>query len=69
MLERIEILKQGERDPKNMFVHEVKMLSDLYVISATDHKLINIKTFCTNPSQFIVLGVNPTYYFRKYYKL
>ena len=67
MLELIEMLKQGERDPKNAFVRKVKTLSDPCVVLATDHQLNDIQQFCTNPSQFSVLGVDPTFNFGKYY--
>lgn len=54
MLELIEMLKQGERDPKKAFVHKVETSSNPCVILATDHQLNDIKRFCTNPSQFSI---------------
>ena len=67
MLELIEMLKQGERDPKNAFVRKVETSSDPCVVLATDHQLNDITRFCTNPSQFSILGVDPTFNFGKYY--
>ena len=67
MLELIEMLKQGERDPKTAFVRKVETSSDPCVVLATDHQLNDINRFCTNPSQFSVLGVDPTFNFGKYY--
>ena len=67
MLELIEMLKQGERDPKNAFVRKVETSSDPCVVLATDHQLNDIQRFCTNPSQFSVLGVDPTFNFGKCY--
>ena len=67
MLELIEMLKQGERNPENAFVRKVETSSDPCVVLATNHQLNDIKRFCTNPSQFSVLGVDPTFNFGKYY--
>lgn len=65
MLDLIEMLKQGERDSKTAFVCKVETLSDVCIVLATDHQLSDIKRFCTNASQFSVLGVDPTFNFWK----
>ena len=67
MLELMEMLKHGNRDKENVFVRKVETSSDPYVVLTTDHQLKDIERFCTNPSQFSVLGVNPTFNFGKYY--
>ncbi|KAK3735225.1 hypothetical protein QZH41_000224 [Actinostola sp. cb2023] len=67
VLELMEMLKEGNRDPENAFVRKVETASDPNVVLATNHQLKDIERFCTNPSQFCVLGVDPTFNFGKYY--
>ena len=67
MLELIEMLKRGTRDQENAFVRKVETSSDPYVVLTTDHQLEDVARFCTNPSQFSVLGVDPTFIFGNYY--
>ena len=67
MLELIEMLKHDNRDKQNAFVRKVETASDPCVFLTTDQQLKDVERFCTNPSQFSVLGVDPTFNFGKYY--
>lgn len=67
MLELIEMLKHDNRDKQNAFVRKVETASDPCVVLTTDQQLKDVERFCTNPSQFSVLGVDPTFNFGKYY--
>lgn len=61
------MLKQGDREKENTFVRKVETSSDPCVVLTTDHQLKDVERFCTNPRQFSVLGVDPTFNFGKYY--
>ena len=62
-LELIDMLKQGNRDKENAFVCKVETSSDPCVVLTTDQQLKDVERFCTNPSQFSILGVDPTFNF------
>ena len=66
-LELIDMLKQGNRDKENAFVCKVETSSDPCVVLTTDQQLKDVERFCTNPSQFSILGVDPTFNFGDYY--
>ena len=66
-LELIDVLKQGNRDKENAFVRKVETSSDPCVVLTTDQQLKDVERFCTNPSQFSILGVDPTFNFGDYY--
>lgn len=54
LLELINMLKQGNRHRENAFVR---------VVLTTDQQLKDVERFCTNPSQFSILGKDPTFSF------
>ena len=62
-LELIDMLKQGNRDKENAFVRKVETSSDPCVVLTTDQQLKDVERFCTNPSQFSILGVDPIFNF------
>ena len=55
--------KQGNRDKENAFVRKVETSSDPCVVLTTDQQLKDVERFCTNPSQFSILGVDPIFNF------
>lgn len=63
LLELINMLKQGNRHRENAFVRKVETSSDPCVVLTTDQQLKDVERFCTNPSQFNILGKDPTFSF------
>lgn len=63
LLELINMLKQGNRHRENAFVRKVETSSDPCVVLTTDQQLKDVERFCTNPSQFSILGKDPTFSF------
>ena len=61
------MLKEESRDPDTAFVRKVDNSSDPCVVLASNQQLRDVERFCTNPAQFCVLGVDPTFNFGKYY--
>ena len=66
-LELLEMLKRECRDPETAFVRKVDVASDPCVVLTTNQQLRDVARFCTQPSQFSILGVDPTFNFDKYY--
>ena len=66
IMELIDMLTQGSRDQKNAFIQKVETASDPCVVLTTDQQC-KVEWFCMNPSQFSVLGVDPTFNFGKFY--
>ena len=66
-LELLEMLKRECRDPETDFVRKVDVASEPCVVLTTNQQLRDVARFCTQPSQFSILGVDPTFNFGKYY--
>ena len=66
-LELLEMLERECRDPETAFVRKVDVASDPCVVLTTTKQLRDVARFCTQPSQFSILGVDPTFNFGKYY--
>ncbi len=59
MLERA---KREEQDSKgSIFIRECKIHPDLFLVLANDRQLKDLVTFCTNPREFSVFAIDPTF--------
>jgi len=59
LLERAK--REEERSRESIFIRECTIHPDLFVVLANDRQLEEIGQFCTNPSEFSVLGIDPTF--------
>ena len=51
----------------NAFIRKVETSSDSCIVLTTDQQFKDMERFCTNVSQFSILGVDPTFNFGNYY--
>ena len=60
-----ELLENAKREEKNgkdsVFIRECRIHPDFLVILASDRQLQDLKHFCTNPHEFCIFGVDPTF--------
>lgn len=61
------MLKWGNRHKDNAFIRKVETSSDSCIVLTTDQQFKDMERFCTNVSQFSILGVDPTFNFGNYY--
>ena len=63
LLELINMMKQGNGHKENAFVRKVETSSDPCDALTTDQQLKDVERFCKNPSQFSILGKDPSFNF------
>lgn len=59
LLERAK--REEEMSRENVFIRECTIHPDLFVVLANDRQLQQLGQFCTNPKEFCVFGVDPTF--------
>ncbi|XP_028410639.1 uncharacterized protein LOC114533331 [Dendronephthya gigantea] len=60
--ELLETAKREEKDGKDsVFIRECRIHPDFLVVLASDRQLQDLKHFCTNPHEFCIFGVDPTF--------
>ena len=57
----LEQAKREETSSDAVFIHECVIHPYLFVVLANNRQLQQIGQFCTNPKEFCVFGVNPTF--------
>ena len=53
--------REEESSPNSVFIRECRVHPDFLVVLASNRQLEDLKTFCTNPNDFCVFGVDPTF--------
>ena len=60
-----ELLEKAKREEKDgegsVFIRECRIHPDFLVVLASDRQLQDLKHFCTNPHEFCIFGVDPTF--------
>lgn len=59
LLERAKREEETSRD--SAFICECTIHPDLFIILASDQQLQQLGQFCTNPNEFFVFGIDPTF--------
>lgn len=59
LLERAK--REEETSKETVFIRECSIHPDLYLVLANDRQLQQITQFCTNPNEFCVFGIDPTF--------
>ena len=58
----LEKAKREEKDGEDsVFIRECRIHPDFLVVLASDRQLQDLKHFCTNPHEFCIFGVDPTF--------
>jgi len=58
----IERAKREEETSKDaVFIRECSIHPDLFLVLANDRQLQQVSQFCTNPNEFCVFGIDPTF--------
>ena len=63
----MELLKRHQSDPAHGFLQEITLTSSPCAVLATQQQLDNIVTYCCQPNNFSVLGVDATFNLGDFY--
>ena len=59
LLERAK--REEETSKETLFIRECSIHPDLFIVLANDRQLQQITQFCTNPNEFCIFGIDPTF--------
>ena len=66
LIELVDLAKQEEKTT-SQFIRDIKFVPEVSVFVASNQQLEDVSRFCTKPSNFCILGIDPTYNIGPFY--